>query len=111
MRSSLLLAAGLAVLAGTAFAHDPAGRPEAGAFAPHVIGSSDGQPEIHRPAASSHDNASSGVGRQAGGANDTTITYSGPARGTLGFTAPPRIVDNADGQPVIEHGHRPAGSR
>jgi hypothetical protein len=112
MRSSLILAAGLAMLTTAALAHDPSGRPETGNFAPHVTGATgDGTPEIHRPDASTHAGASAGVASVPGGAQDSTIVYSGPARGNLGFPAPGRVVDNQDGLPVIEHGHRPAGSR
>ena len=35
MRNPLILAVGLAMIAGAAMAHDPSGRPEAGAFVPH----------------------------------------------------------------------------
>ena len=112
MRSSLIVAATFAMFATVALAHDPAGRPEAGNFAPHVTGTTgDGTPEVHRPAGSTHQGVSAGVGSIPGGAQDSTIVYSGQARGNLGFPAPGRVVDNQDGQPVVEHGHRPAGSR
>lgn len=112
MRNPLILAVGLAMIAGAAMAHDPSGRPEAGAFVPHVVGANgDGTPEIHRPAGSTHDAASNGVARLTGGADDNSITYTGPQRGSFGFPTAARVVDNVDGQPVVEHGHRPAGSR
>jgi hypothetical protein len=112
MRSSLILAATFAMFTTAALAHDPSGRPEAGNFAPHVTGTGgDGRPEIHRPDASSHAGASGGVASMPAGAQDGTVVRSGPGRGTLGTPAPGRVVDNEDGRPVIEHGHRPAGSR
>lgn len=112
MRSSLILAATFAMFTTAALAHDPSGRPETGNFAPHVTGTTgDGLPEIHRPAASTHSGVSAGVGSIPGGAQDNTVVYSGQPRGNLGFPAPGRVVDNQDGQPVVEHGHRPAGSR
>ena len=111
MRKPLLLAASLVLIAGTAFAHDPSGRPETGAFAPHVTGSQgEGTPEVHRPAPTSHDGVTAGAARMTGGADDNTITREGAPRGNLGFPRAGRVVDNQDGQPVVEHGHRPAGS-
>lgn len=112
MRSSLILAAALSMLTTAAFAHDASGRPEAGAFAPHVTGSqSEGTPEVHRPDPSSHTGVTAGVARMTGGADDSTITREGAPRGNFGFPREGRVVDNQDGQPVVEHGHRPAGSR
>lgn len=112
MRSSLILAATFAMFATAALAHDPSGRPETGNFAPHVTGSAEaGRPEIHRPDASSHVGTSGGVASMPDGDAERTVVRSGPGRGTVGTPAPGRVVDNEDGRPVIEHGHRPAGSR
>jgi hypothetical protein len=112
MRSSLILAAALAMLTTGAFAHDPSGRPEAGNFVPHVTGTTgDGRPEIHRPDASSHTGASAGIASNPAGAQDGTIVRSGPGRCNLGVPAHGAVVGNEDGRPVMDHSNAPARSR
>lgn len=104
MRISLL-AIGLALVAGGAMAHDPSGRPEAGNFAPHFMGTNgEGVPEVHRPAGSSHDVVSNGAAAVRGGIDDSTVTYSGSPQGNLGAPSVPRVVGNVDGRPIIEYG-------
>lgn len=112
MRNALVLTVMLSMLAAGAQAHSPTGQPETGAFAPHVAGTAEeGRPEIHHPAASSHDSASAGLGTMRGGADDPSVTRLGPGRGNLGFSQGANIVENDEGRPVVEHGHRPPGSR
>jgi hypothetical protein len=106
MRTRILLAA-LAIAAATpAMAHDPSGRPEAGTnFAPHVVGSEEaGTVAIHRPDATSHDNASAGVPAIRGGADQPAVDYTGPGRGDLGTGQPARVTGNEDGVPQVTRG-------
>lgn len=100
MFRSLIIAATL--MSGAAFAHDAPDHPASGVFAPHVAGTTGGGgPEIHRPVPTSRDTVTAGVGTLRGGADDHTVSRTGPGRGTMGGDRAPVIVGNDGGQPVI----------
>lgn len=61
----------------------------------------DGKPVIHRPEIPNSRAVSAGLGRLEGGADDTSVSRSGPGRGTMGGNRPAIIVGNEDGRPVI----------
>lgn len=70
----------------------------------HVDGTDgDGVPIIHRPEPNAAGSASSGVGAIMGAADDNTVSYSGPAYGSLGFSTAPRVTgnDGAGGAPIV----------
>lgn len=101
----LLLAAVLA--SGAAMAqtsHDPRGAPGGvGGNQPAHVDGTDGSgvPVIHRPEIAPGAGVTSGAGTMRGGADDKSVTYSGPAQGTLGGQRPAIVVGNEDGRPVI----------
>lgn len=65
----------------------------------HVHGTDgDGAPIIHRPASPG---VTSGAAAMLGGADDNSIAYSGPARGSFGGTRAPVVTGNDEGRPVI----------
>ena len=100
MFRSLILAA--ALISGPAFAHDASDHPASGIFAPHVAGTDgDGRPEIHRPLPTAQNSATAGVGTLQGGADDKSVTRTGPGRGTFGGDRPAIVVGNEEGRPVI----------
>ena len=108
MLKQILVAIAIAGASTTAMAHDPVGRPETGTnFAPHVTSTEGGgNIEIHRPPATSHDNASAGTPTMRGGGNEVVIDRSGNAPGNLGSSQGSRIVGNDGGGPIVTHGNR-----
>jgi len=108
MLKQLVIAIAIAGASTTAIAHDPTGRPEVGTnFAPHVTGTNGaGNIEIHRPAATSHDNASAGTPTMRGGADEVVIDRAGEGRGNLGSSQGSRIIGNDGGGPIVTHGNR-----
>lgn len=105
MFRSLILAATL--ISGTALAQphpDVRGIPGGiqGTAPTHVDGlDSEGKPIIHRPEIPANRAVTSGPGSQQGGADDNTVTRTGPGRGTMAGDRPAIVTGNEEGRPVI----------
>lgn len=96
-----LLASGAAV-AQTSF--DPRSVPGgiSGNQPAHVHGADgDGAPIIHRPEVPANRAVTAGLGTLQGGADDNSVTRSGPGRGTLGSDRAAIVTGNEEGRPII----------
>lgn len=68
----------------------------------HVDGvDGDGNPIIHRPEIPANRAVTAGPGRLDGGADDKSVTRTGPGRGTLGGDRAAIVTGNEDGRPTI----------
>jgi len=68
----------------------------------HVDDNDGGRPVVHRSEVNRYV-ATNGIGSLEAGDADRTVTYSTPARGTLGSRWSPVIVTNDDGRPQLRH--------
>ncbi|MBS7789360.1 hypothetical protein KTR66_05110 [Roseococcus sp. SDR] len=68
----------------------------------HVDGvDGDGNPIIHRPEVPANRAVTAGPGRLEGGAEDNSVTRTGPGRGTMGGDRAAIVTGNEEGRPVI----------
>lgn len=68
----------------------------------HVDGvDSEGKPIIHRPEVPANRAVTAGPGSLQGGAEDSSVTRTGPGRGTLGGDRPAVVTGSEEGRPVI----------